>query len=354
MKKFFSSLRFRLILLVLLSVIPALVITYLSGQEQREQAKQQAVDDAYRYTRLIAGFQQSQVDGARQLLQAVSLEPRVLDPQVCQPFLERLHSVYSIYAAFSVASPDGTIYCSSVRTDKTVNIADRLYFQQALQEKKFSIGETTTDRLTGKLILPLALPVFDGNQDLLTVLTASIDLNQIFSYAQQMDLPPQSAILMVDQEGTVLLRHPESETWSGKNLSQVPIIHEILQSQGEGYAEVAGVDGVLRLYAFSPIPSAPNQATFVSVGIPTAVAYAAPDRIMRKTMTWIVIAALFALLTAWFGGDILFLRVVSLTAERDQAEGELQAANAQLKSAPNSALPSWRRPMKRSPNGHSS
>jgi hypothetical protein len=68
MKKLFSNLRVRLVILVLLGVIPALVITYLSGLEQRQQARAQAVDAAYRYTRLIAAFQQSQVDSAWQIL----------------------------------------------------------------------------------------------------------------------------------------------------------------------------------------------------------------------------------------------------------------------------------------------
>ena len=38
-KRALSSLRFRLILLVLLAVIPAMIITYINGQEQRRLAR---------------------------------------------------------------------------------------------------------------------------------------------------------------------------------------------------------------------------------------------------------------------------------------------------------------------------
>ena len=330
--KRFSNLRFRLILLVLMAVIPALVITAISGYAHISQSRAQTLDEAYRMTRLVSNYQSSLIQDTRRLLQVLVTENEIQSAQNCQAFLEKLNQSYTIYASLTVAGLDGRVMCTSASSKAPASIGDREYFQKTIQERQIITGAPVTGRLTGKVVQPVAIPIRDSANQVTGVLVATLDLQQVVAYAKKLDMPLQSAILIVDQTGTVIMRYPQTETWVGRTLPEASIIKKILSQQKEGYTEVAGLDGIKRLYAFTPFGDSPDNTLYISIGIPSAIAYAQPNRILVTNLVLIGLTALLALATAWFGGDILFLRIVSLTAERDLAEKELKLANAQLEA----------------------
>ncbi len=92
------------------------------------------------------------------------------------------------------------------------------------------------------------------------------------------------------------------------------------------------MNSVQRLYAFTPLLTSKNNPVYIIVGIPSALAYATPNNMLRTNLIWIGLIALVALAVAWFGGDLFFLRVVSLTAERDEAERKLREINTGLEA----------------------
>jgi hypothetical protein len=61
---------------------------------------------------------------------------------------------------------------------------------------------------------------------------------------------PGSVSTVVDHNGTILTRYPESEM-GGTILTRSAIIQAILANQREGTVEAPGIDGVPRLYAFT-------------------------------------------------------------------------------------------------------
>jgi signal transduction histidine kinase len=330
--RFFKSLRARLILLVLIAVIPAMGVTLYSGLEQRRLARNTAEEDVLRLARAMANYQASLVEGARQLSQAIVLMPAVRqeDPAACSQFLKSLNASYPMYASFSLASLDGKLYCASMPMTRAVNVADRSYFQQALQRNSLAIGEAVVGRLTGKMILPFALPLKDDKGSSRGIFIASLDLQSVFDMAKTIQLPQGSTMLLVNPDGTVLGRLQEADKWAGQNLSDVPLIHKIISEPGGGSVEIEGLDGVRRFYGFTPVKLIDDQHLTISIGIPTNLVFAEADRLLLRNLLWIGGIAVLALIAAWFGGDILFLRIVSLTAERDAAEKKLREMNEQL------------------------
>jgi len=73
----FASLRVRLTLLVLLAVLPALALTFYNAEQARQRAVTEAQASAQRLTRLTASNVAQFVEGARQLLVALSRFDRV-------------------------------------------------------------------------------------------------------------------------------------------------------------------------------------------------------------------------------------------------------------------------------------
>jgi signal transduction histidine kinase len=331
MRTIFNSLRFRLILLVLMAVIPALLVTLLTGSQQRDLARVNAEENALRIARAIASYQIAQMEGARQLTLAISLTyPNLTENSAqCSAFLKELSARLPSYTGFTFIQPDGEIICTSVQSAPAVNLSEREYFQRALQSGEFVSGEATIGRLTGAIIMPFAMPIRNNAGEITSVFVSSLNMETVVDLAKTIDLPEDSALLVVDSAGSVLVRYPAFEEWAGQDFPNAPVIQRILAQPEEGRAEVVGLDGVQRFYAFTPVETGGNLL-MVSFGIPTRVAFAAADQAMRNNMTWIGIIAIVALGVAWFGGDLLFLRVVSLTAERDIAEQKLRDANLKL------------------------
>jgi len=77
-KSSFSSLRVRLVILVLLAIVPALVLTLYSGLVQRRQARSDALNSALELTEKASDDQDGLIERTRQLLVALAHYP---DPE---------------------------------------------------------------------------------------------------------------------------------------------------------------------------------------------------------------------------------------------------------------------------------
>ena len=112
----FSSLRLRLVFLVLLAVIPALGLMLYTNLEQRRLATVQAQEDAQRLARLAATQQQQLIEGARQLLIALAQlrEVRGSDAAACNTLMTSLLKQYPLYANLGVIELDGDVFCNAI------------------------------------------------------------------------------------------------------------------------------------------------------------------------------------------------------------------------------------------------
>ncbi|MBF0552470.1 MAG: hypothetical protein HQK60_18315, partial [Deltaproteobacteria bacterium] len=116
MFSFFHTLRFRLIILILLAVLPALGFMIYTTGEQRRQALAVIREDTLRLARLAAANQEHFIEGARQFLVAMGHMPSIfnVDIPTCNAFLSELLQHYPQYANLFAARPNGDIFCSAV------------------------------------------------------------------------------------------------------------------------------------------------------------------------------------------------------------------------------------------------
>jgi signal transduction histidine kinase len=332
--KFFTSLRFRLLLLVLMAVIPALAVTLYSGLEQRKLAREKSVSDAFHAIRLAAGNQRIMVESTSQLLSVLAAAPEIRTEAACAAYLAKLRSPFGPAAQgqgwLLVANADGRVTCASSLEAPLTDLAGQPFFARVLETRQPVIWQPIEVQRPGLSVLPLVLPVLDNGGNITQVVVGLLDMTLMMRPVVSSGLPELSALLVVDERGTVLMRYPGEETWVGETLPDAPIIRTILSGKTEGSSEARGIDQIERLYAFTPLDLSNDYQAYMAVGIPSLTAFAQADRILWQSLTWLGLAALLAFLAAWFGGEVFFLRVVSLTAERDAAENKLREANAVL------------------------
>ncbi len=325
----FTSLRARSLLLVLIAVLPALGLMLYAGLEQRRLALTDAQSTALQLVRTAATDQARWVAGTRHLLVVLAQLPQVrgADSAACNALLADLLRQSQGYTGFSVATPNGDVFCSAPALTQPVSYADRAWFQRAVQTRDFAIGDYLIGRITGKAAVILAYPVLADSGQIQAIIAAGLDLTWLNQLITAAPLPPGSSLTVIDRNGAILARQPEPETWVGKSLPDAPVVAAILGKREEGVAESTGLDGAPRLYAFTPLGVGPEAGAYVAIGIPISVAYAEADRMLARNLSLLGLVAVLALNAAWFGSHLFIFRRVQtlLHATRRLAAGDLAA-----------------------------
>jgi len=306
----FSSLRFRLMVLVLLTSVPAFAITLHAGLEQRRMATHSAIAETQRLVGAFAAEHERLLGMSKHLLAALARLPEVrrLDGPACSALFADLLKQYPLYGNLAAIEPDGDVFCSAVPSPRPVNLADRPYFQRVLRTRDFVIGEYIIGRITGRPSIPLAHPILDESGQVVAVAYAALDLSWLNRLAVKTRLPEGASAVVVDRDGTVLARSPDLEKWVGRSARALPLFQTILR-QREGMVEAAGLDGLRRLYAFTALGDPTRAgAAYVAIGFPIAHVYAGVNRLVARNLGLLGLALVLVLLLAWVAGDLLVLR----------------------------------------------
>ncbi len=330
-----GSLRARLVALVLLAVVPALGLTAFEGVEYHERAGIAARDDALRVTRLAQGRIERAIDETHALLLVLAEVPAVrdLDPEACNKLMANLVARRALTGSLIVTDASGDAVCSGLPLPGPVSFADRAWFQQVLTARDFVVADYVIGQVSQGAQLNTAYPLIGDDGRIHNVIGAGIDLAALTALAAEAQLPEGSVLTVVDDAGTILLRQPDPEAWVGQTFPDVPLVEAVIE-QGEGSIETVGIDGVQRLYGFTPLaggtvsdPVAAGSAAFVAVGIPSSVAYAAAHADFERNVIGLLLAGWLALTAAWFGGGYFLvhpMRGLIATTQR-LAAGDLTA-----------------------------
>jgi signal transduction histidine kinase len=312
-----ASLRSRLLLLVLFAVIPAFLLTIFTNWNERRLAATEVREEALRLARLAAADQEQLVEGVRQLLLTLARLPEVHDGAAahCQALLADLLRQHRRYTNLGVIKANGDVVCSGspvakedLNTEQSLVAAAR----QTIETGEFIVGDYQAGRTTrGEAVVSFTYPIFNADGERQAAVFATLDLNWLNQFAAEIALPQDSTLTVIDRKGIVLARHPERGKWVGQVAPEAPLIQGLAGTIDEDTAQVVGGDNVSRLYAFTVLRAA-GGAAYVSVGIPTEIAFAASNRVLRVTMAGLALAAAFVLAMAWFGADLLILRRVNL------------------------------------------
>lgn len=332
MAKFsFASLRVRLLLLVLLAVAPLLALVLYSASEYRQREKTKVLENALQLARLASSQQERFIEEGRHLLVGLAQLPelRRRNAVACSKLFADLLKRFPRYANLGATDPNGDIFCSAVPLQRPLNINDRPGIKSAIQSRAFTVGTYQIGLIVGKPVLSLNYPVFDAAGRLQVVLFAMLDLSWLNQFADDAKAPPGSTLILTDRNGMILIHHRDPEKWVGKSMKGTPLFKIIMGQQAEGTAEVVGLDGMPRLYGFTPLRAAAKADAYLAIGIPTQTAFSEVNRIFARNLIWLGLVAFLALVAAWVGGDRFILRPMNALV---QATNRLSAGDLSVRS----------------------
>src|SRR3712207_4739977 len=112
----FASLRVRLLLLVLLTILPIFGLVVYTTREERQRETAAVQQDALHLTHLAASNQEHLIEQTRQLLLALAQlsQVRERDAAACSALVANFLQHYPLYANLGAVEPDGDLFCSAL------------------------------------------------------------------------------------------------------------------------------------------------------------------------------------------------------------------------------------------------
>lgn len=326
--RFFSSLRLRLVALVLLALLPAMGLAVYNAARDVNDERAHAQERALQGLHLAIAEHQSLIANTHHLLAALAGLPELRPDrgEKCSALLARLLPLHASYANFGVADRNGEVFCSAVPMGMSINVADRAWFQRALAQRDFAAGDYQIGRITGKAVIVFGQPVWEQDQ-IVAVAFAALDLAWLEGLAQGISLPEGSLYTVMDRQGVILARWPGGSEWVGRMAPEDSILASILSARTEGTAEATDLDGLRRLYVYAPLWSDDQIVAYLAIGFPSAQTSSAAEANLRFNLLILGIVALLGMLVAWIGGELSLMRPVRglLAATQRLVRGDLSA-----------------------------
>jgi PAS domain S-box-containing protein len=326
MKFSFSSLRTRLVCLTLLSVIPAIGLVFYGNLKERRMVADAIKIKTLDLVQYNSNKLDVQIENTKQML--ISLAKTVQEPMAESSLGSSLRFLIQINPSHNnigVTRSDGRVIYSAFPSSQPVSYADREWFQRILKTRKFTISRYIIGRLTGRPGLVLSYPVLDTDDRLKAVVFATLDLMWLQEAISKANLDPGASFTIIDDNGTVLARNPDSQRWVGRQVKEGPIVNIVANGIKDGTIESTGMDGSRRLYTFTRLKQNTDFGIYLYVGIPESIAFAEVNQGLHRNLFILGILILLIGGATWWFGERLILQPVSqlLYTTMRLSEGDL-------------------------------
>lgn len=318
---------------VILTILPLMALIWYGAQRQFERESMALEHEVQRLTAFITGDVNHLLEATRQILVAISEISRSTSPEAGNTVLANLTRQWPYYTSFGVINPMATMSHSNRFFGTVPDQADDQIFQRALESKNLVIGRFRAGTADGKDLLSIAYCVRETNDtSLSSVAFVVLDLGWLDSLLSEervtgtKSLFPRDMILnILNRAGTILMRYPDKEKWTGKQLPDTTVLAEILKA-GEGAADLKGVDGVSRFYAFQSV-SAASDDILVCIGVSRDIALSAARRNMYLSLAGVSAVGFLLISLAWVGTGLFITKPVAALVEdtRRLGSGDLNA-----------------------------
>lgn len=323
------SLRFRLILLVLLASLPSFALLFVTASQQREDAVAAGQDESQRLARLVASDQRSVASQIETALSATALSPELRGetPDGCNMVLQRLMRPATVpaadetefdfrirgatFAQIVVLDSDLSDFCVGSAGGGFLSPEDSDLAMNALEQDRLVAGNLRTSS-TGSMVVTYAIPITRDDEQEQRVIVATIEVIALNQFALEANLPRDSFILVFNGEGVLEQRYPpRGNVTTGDSLVGTPVVNRTIGIPAPEEATEAAdeeIDGQEFIFGnddfWTPGPEGRPKLSYVVVGFPESVVVQRADEKFNENLGKLGIAAMVALVAAWVGSDL--------------------------------------------------
>lgn len=308
-----KNLQIRLFILVVLAFIPALGFFWHANRELRSLQLQSKEQELVQRAEVTAAEYSRIVQEGQIFLAALAEFPEIRDAQgpTCTRRLQSIIEHTPHYTTITFIGMDGYMRCGALTAGGELFLGDRAYFVRATNLNRFSVGEYSLGRITGRPVVGLALPI-SSDGEMRGVLASSLDLENLAETTRGTALPEDHTFTVLDRNQRVLVRRPTTGDFT--------LADSVGAVAGEGFpglpdgrtaSIVSGIDldGVERLFAVAGLRGAAGQAQgYVAIGRTRATLMDEVDKVVGTQLRFLATMAILLLALAWVLGHFWLVR----------------------------------------------
>jgi signal transduction histidine kinase len=291
-----------LLLLVLAALAPFIMLeVYRSAQdverrrgeiEQRAEAEAAeeagTMDDFLRFTERFLGTL-----GASPAVQS-------MDGPGATALFHAARTQYTNYENIFLLRLDGAQVASTVPDYSDPDVRERAWFQEALSEEGMAFSPVLAWPGSGSSVVVLALAVSTPQGTDIGVVAVALNIARLSSVIGFVGLPVNSAVLLIQDDGTVIASSVAPDVWVGRQFGG-DFLPEL--RTGAGLVVAAMQDGVTRVAGYQPVGRAP---WIIVAAIPLAEVNAAVQESLVRIAQQAALAVIGTAVLTW----IVLRRVV--------------------------------------------
>lgn len=323
----FRSFQLRFSIIVLLVLLPVVILIFWMGETQRGQLIEDAQQDALALAKAIGNEYHQYLESGHDLLKLLAQLPLIRNKRVdaCQAVLADLIEENPVYnGMFVVDAATGLGLCFSQPVSQTFDNRPYPWYQAVLDTQDFVVSDFRLGPESGRPIVTMGYPVLDEQGDLTAVVAASLSLNWLNTFAETSLLPPDASFIILDRDGTVLIRYPQETALVGQPFPVAEVRQAIL-TQPQGVMQATGHDNIARIYAYDHITPESGDI-HVLVGIPESIALADADYVQERSFVVLSGIIVIGVVVAWISGTVITRPIHDLEgAIRRLASGDLSS-----------------------------
>lgn len=295
------SLTHRLLALTLVATVPGLLALAYNAIDLRKARYAEVHAEALRNTQFAVSELDQIFGGIRNLLHAVSQasEVRQDNAELCSRYVSRVRKGLDALTSILIVNLDGSVRCFSEAAASDANLSDRNYFKDVLKTKKFSVGTYTASRVSNRDLVPVALPLLNGDT-VEGLVMAGLNLQWLGKQISERGVARGSAITIADRDGVVVSREPSPDKYIGTRIGKSGL--PFVTAAAAGSAEIESPDGTTRIAGYVPAPLTPF-GLYVSTGVSRDEALRPIDEATRRSLLLFALGSLVALVLAWLVGE---------------------------------------------------
>ncbi|MBI5601807.1 MAG: PAS domain S-box protein [Deltaproteobacteria bacterium] len=329
---FFKTVRMHLLLLVLISILPALGIIIYSGIERSTHAIDMARSEALRVVQDLAHDHEGAVESTRQFLMTLAKVPEIRNLQKggSNQLLEELQKQNLLYGNIFVTNAQGILVSSSAAplSPAPISLASGKFFQDVVRTKDFSVGEYAVCPALSRPVLHFAYPLLDTGNRFIGAVAVSLDLARYARIFFIDRLSQGSTLTFCDRKGTLLFRNPPAQDNKTAKTERPEIFSLMSIQPKEGIFPYIGQDGVRRLNAYEKfhLSTMSPPYLFMRVSIPEKKALLPAKKFIIVNVMLLGGAFAIALISAWFLGNTIIVKRLNklVEASRRLGQGDLK------------------------------
>jgi diguanylate cyclase (GGDEF)-like protein len=258
------------VLIVLIAMMPVFFLYFSRLQTNKEAALANARDQVSQLATRAAEVHSDIAIKSRHVLETIAASsPLRNNMGNCDSFLKWVqHLVVGqgitpwITGVF-VTNPSGEYLCGTFSNGKSVNLSDRAYFKQMLAGRQFLTSGILTGRMSHRLIIAAALPVYDQKGKLEMVVSLGADLYQLNAIANEANSKFGGRLLVMSKEGEVLANLPHGSAGQKIQFDKPMVIEQLMKSEATTL-EVADQRGAKSIYGLKRLPHGQKVAIALS------------------------------------------------------------------------------------------